>query len=255
MMSGMRKPSPISISSPRETTTSPPAGQFVERQKDGGGVVVDGDARARPAAAPAGRRYARRACRAGRRRDRIPGWNSRAAPPCSQRRASQIGMQHHAGGVDDAPQRRPFERRERPFDARFDRRAIAPAVADFRAHFLQHSSDRRHHHGPREPRQGGRKPFEHLMHGGQVAQLFAFGHEFDGTGWRERMQRRRRFCRPLCGLLRYCTCRHPQPHRQQSRRMPTRRFRLARPISRWCRQPLFCPSSPHGRWDGGSSCA
>ena len=40
-MSGMRKPSPISISSPRETMASPPAGQFVQRQKDRGGVVVD----------------------------------------------------------------------------------------------------------------------------------------------------------------------------------------------------------------------
>ena len=44
MMSGMRKPSPISISSPRETTTSWPRGQFVQRQIDGGGVVVDRDA-------------------------------------------------------------------------------------------------------------------------------------------------------------------------------------------------------------------
>jgi hypothetical protein len=65
MMSGMRKPSPISISSPRETTTSPPAGQFIQRQKDGRGVVVDGDAGA-PRSRSRARRCARRACRAVR---------------------------------------------------------------------------------------------------------------------------------------------------------------------------------------------
>ena len=45
MMSGMRNPSPISISSPRETTTSASGGQLVQGQKNGGGVVVDGDGR------------------------------------------------------------------------------------------------------------------------------------------------------------------------------------------------------------------
>ena len=46
MMSGMRKPSPISISSPRETIDFAARRQFVQRQINGRGVVVDRDGRA-----------------------------------------------------------------------------------------------------------------------------------------------------------------------------------------------------------------
>ena len=79
MISGMRKPSPISISSPRETMTSPPAASSFSARKIGRGVVVDGDAGRAGQPFQQMSRYGRRACRAGRPRGRIPDSNSRRA--------------------------------------------------------------------------------------------------------------------------------------------------------------------------------
>ena len=43
MISGMRKPSPISISSPRETITSPPRAKGREGEQHSGGAIIHDD--------------------------------------------------------------------------------------------------------------------------------------------------------------------------------------------------------------------
>ena len=108
MISGTRKPPPISTSSPRDTTTVAAACQRGEREQHRGGVVVHdqpglGAARAREQragvvvarAAPPGRQVelevrvrAADACGVGQR---VGG----------ERRAAEVGVQQHAGRVHD----------------------------------------------------------------------------------------------------------------------------------------------------------
>ena len=118
MISGMRKPSPISISSPRETTTSPPAASSFSARKMAAALLLT----AMPGA-PSSRSSRRAVCTSRLPRRPAARSYSRLEYPGrvdgAQRRASQVGMQHHPGGVYHAPQRRPFERRQRPLDARF----------------------------------------------------------------------------------------------------------------------------------------
>ena len=150
-------------------------GQFVERQKDGGGIVIDRDAgRAQQPLQQARGVHIALAAAPGREivfQVGIAGQHVDGA----QRRASQVGMQHHPGGIDDAPQRRAFERRQRLFDARFDGRPGGGAAQDFRPEFIQRAPSFRRHQRAREPRQGGEEAFEHFMHRRQFAQLVVFG--------------------------------------------------------------------------------
>ena len=91
--------------------------QFVERQQQRRGIIVDGNGgraqqplQQRPGvdialAALAGCKIVFQVGVAGLEGKR------------GQRRASQVGVEHHAGGVDDAPQRRPGDGVESPFHA------------------------------------------------------------------------------------------------------------------------------------------
>ena len=112
MMSGMRKPSPISISSPRETMASPPAASSLRARKTAAALLLTAMPGAPDEPFEQRLRCARRVCRGVRRRGRIRGWSSRRqGRERAERGAAQIGVQNDAGGVDDAAQRRALEAR------------------------------------------------------------------------------------------------------------------------------------------------
>ena len=95
-------------------------------------------------------------------------------------------MQHDAGGIDDAPQGRPFQRQERLFDASLRRQIVGPAAQDLGAKPVEGAANLGHHERPREARQGRGDPFQDLMDRREFTELWAVGHEFDGTrlSWR-----------------------------------------------------------------------
>jgi hypothetical protein len=108
-MSGMRNSPPISISSPRETTTFLPAGEALEGEEHGGGAIVHherglGACQSAEEAVHVG--VARAAFLAGHLHLEIgvPGGHG-LEPLAGQRReqgASEIRVEDHAGGVDHA---------------------------------------------------------------------------------------------------------------------------------------------------------
>ena len=107
MTSGTRKPPPISTSSPRETITSRPAASAESISSVGGGVVVDDDGRL--GAGELGRAAVRRGRRGGRGAAVEVVFESayprpialmRASADVAERRASEVGVDDHAGGVD-----------------------------------------------------------------------------------------------------------------------------------------------------------
>ena len=113
MISGMRKPPPISTSWPRETTTSRPA-EGGRRTMTVGGAVVDGGGRLGPGQ---GAEQVAALCGVAGPLVRLqvefevessPGGG--APPPARPRRRAgeaEVGVQDHAGGVQHPPQRRP----------------------------------------------------------------------------------------------------------------------------------------------------
>ena len=171
-------------------------GQLVEGQKDGGRVVVDGDPRRAEQplqklravdvalSAPAGGEVVLQVGITGERRHG------------AERRAPQVGVQHHARGVDHAAQRRGFERRERPLDARLRRRPGSPAGGDFGPHGIERAPDFRDDKRAREAGDGPRKAVENLMDRGQLAKLLGSRHEFDGTRGSPGAQQTARWRRP-----------------------------------------------------------
>ena len=184
MMSGMRKPSPISISSPRETIDFAAGGQFVQRQKDGGGVVVDDDAgRAeQPFEQRAGVHIALAA--ACRWRDRIPDWSSPgrgASGPSGARprlvcRTTPVALMTRRS--EGSLERGERVGRRCSIDSGVD---VAAAAESRRALHRARGGPRRPPERARKARGGGRQALDHLVHGGQVAQLLGVVHEFDGT--------------------------------------------------------------------------
>ena len=96
MISGIRNPSPISISSPRETTTSPPAASSFKASKMAAALLFTTIA-GRPQQPFEQRRRVRVpfAALAGRR-DRTPGWNTPAGARRPQRSPPEVGVQHDA---------------------------------------------------------------------------------------------------------------------------------------------------------------
>ena len=183
MMSGMRKPSPISISSPRETMTSPSVRQFGERQEDGRGVVVDGDrGHAEESVEEAGGVGVALAAASGGEVVFQVGVAGEGLP-AAQRSASQIGVQNDAGRIDDASQGGLLQRGRARRATRSS--AVAPfarAAENLGAHLVDHSANfgdqervriarggmRRGGRGPRGPR-------------ASRTQFLASVHEFDGT--------------------------------------------------------------------------
>ncbi len=175
MMSGMRKPSPISISSPRETTASPPAASSCSARKTAAALLLTampgapssrsssaGDVDVALAAASGGEVV-------------LEVGVSRHNGKRAQRRASQIGVQHDAGGVDDAAQRRPLKAARAPLDACDRRQAPRNRLPE------SPRAPHRARAGPRRPpahaesaREACASSFEHLMDGRQFAEFFAY---------------------------------------------------------------------------------
>ena len=120
--SGIRKPSPISTSSPRETTTSRPAASAASASKTAAALLFTTSA----ASAPVRRRSAsatwswrdprvpddRSSSGSSTRRRR----RSRVRARLGQRGASQVGVDDHPGGVDDPAEGRGAE----PLELRAD---------------------------------------------------------------------------------------------------------------------------------------
>ena len=147
----MRNEPPISISSPREISTSRPAASAFERQHQRAGGVVHHQ-RVLRAGEPreAARGSGRCGCPGCRCRDRARGCCSRRRPPPSrataaggQRRAAEVGVQHDAGGVE--------HRR------RLGRGALGEPLADLRGPVLG------------RPGPPGARRVERLPHGGDHA--------------------------------------------------------------------------------------
>ena len=119
-----------------------PAGrEFVQREEDGGGVVVDGDARRTQQsleeavevnvalAALAGGEVVLEIGISG---EKLAG---------TERGASEIGVEDDAGGIDDAAERRPFEVGEGALDAAFDGIGGGPSGGDVGAHRVERAAD------------------------------------------------------------------------------------------------------------------
>ncbi len=90
----------------------------------------------------------------------------------AQGRASEVGVQDDAGGVDDAAQRGFGQCPQRAFDARFDRRRgehRGGAGADFAPRLVEHAADFRDYHVVRDP--GRVDTLGDLVDGGQLAQF------------------------------------------------------------------------------------
>ena len=114
MMSGMRNSPPISMSSPRETMTSLPRREVSSASSTAAGVVVHHQ-RALGAGEPPQQRIHVAVAGAALLSARCPsrGSSSAAADHAQplhrqrrQERAAQVRMQHHAGGVDHARERK-----------------------------------------------------------------------------------------------------------------------------------------------------
>ena len=150
--------------------------QFVQRQKDGRGIVVDGDAGRAQQALQQARGVRRRACRAGRRPDRIRGWSSRRA--ASKRPSGarpRLVCSTTPVALIDAPQRRAV----RAPPGRCSTRTSTAAAGGAAARRI--SAARLH------PARGGSPPpparagyraqageaFEHFVDGRQFAQFLA----------------------------------------------------------------------------------
>ena len=145
-------------------------GQFVEREKDGGGVVVDGDRRgAEEPFEQAGEVHVAFAAAAGGEIVFQVGV-ARGERGGAERRASQVGVQDDAGGVDDAAQRGLFERGEGGLDAGFEgpRDGGAPrrisARAESRARRISATTE-----AAGKAREGGREALDHLVNRGKFA--------------------------------------------------------------------------------------
>ena len=107
MTSGTRKPPPISTSSPRETITSRPAASAASVSSVAAALLLTTTAASAPVSGRAAARRGRRGARASPARGRIRGWCSRASGRhalerrARERRAAEVGVEDHAGGVDD----------------------------------------------------------------------------------------------------------------------------------------------------------
>jgi hypothetical protein len=165
MMSGMRKPSPISISSPRETITS-----------NRGGVVVHRNTRRanQPLQQLGGVGVAFTARTLGEIVFEIRiAWQG---SKFYERRAPEIGVQDHASGVDYMAKGWRFESGKIFFNAGFDRDGIAMfAATTLLADRLQHTPYFVHDQPSREASFQPREARENMIHGRQIAQLFLGG--------------------------------------------------------------------------------
>ena len=100
----------------------------------------------------------------------------------AQRRTPQVGMQHHARGIDHRPQGRPLPSRQGLFHARFQRNRRARPGQQGGPLLIYRAADLGYHQLPRKARhQPGREAAEHFVDGGKIAQRTAVGHAFDGT--------------------------------------------------------------------------
>ena len=151
-------------------------GEFVEREKDRRGVVVDGNpGRADQPLQQAGQVNVALAALARREvvlEVEYPG----IGPSAPERRASEIGVQDDAGGIDDAPQRRPFQLREcrpRPAPRWADSRMRPAAISERTAASARRISATTMACGYRA--RAGREAIENFMHGRQIAEFERIG--------------------------------------------------------------------------------
>ena len=148
MMSGMRKLPPISMSCPREMTTSLPLRHGAQHDDGGGGVVVDGGSRfsaGQPAHPFADGDLPRRTFAAIEIEFQVEIAARRLGPPCRllrERRTAEIGVQDDAGGIDDRSQldlRLARPRRTATREAT-DAASIRPSIASPQANPRRRSS-------------------------------------------------------------------------------------------------------------------
>ena len=184
MMSGMRKPSPISISSPRETMTSPPAASSFSARKTAAALLLTAMA-GRAQQAFQQRRGVDVALAAAAGGEivfeiGIAGDDGHAAPSGARPR---LVCRTTPVALMTRRERRPFQgrqgarRRARRWRGRRELPARISSRAASRRAGLRHTTSAR---GKRAS--AGRRLLEHFMHGRQVARSFScIGHEFDGT--------------------------------------------------------------------------
>src|ERR1019366_2166845 len=154
MISGMRKPSPISINSPRETMASPPAASSCTARKT--------------AAAP--RQVVFEIAVTGQDGE------------CAEGGAPQVGVQDDSGGIDHVPQGRPREIRQRPLDARRDGGGLTGVPRqNLRSRGIDGAPDFADNQPTRKTCEAGRKLFEYLMNSRKFAEFLRIAHEFDST--------------------------------------------------------------------------
>ncbi len=173
----MRKPSPISISSPRETSTSRPSASAAERQQHGGRVVVDDERRlgaGQPAEDP---RHVilPRAALALREvvleiRVAAPDLRHPLERRGRQRRTAEVRVDDHARGVDGRAQAVGVRGGDLLGDELRELTRIA-AGADLLAGSIEHGA--RGLHGQPVRRRGETRVAQQLVDRRQLAQLHA----------------------------------------------------------------------------------
>ena len=117
----MRKPSPISTSWPRATSTSPPRAVAAKASSTAAALLLTASASSAPVTVQSTSctwswREARCAARQAVLEVGVAGGggDDRVDRLLRQQRPAEIGVHDHAGGVDDAAQRRRDRRREQP---------------------------------------------------------------------------------------------------------------------------------------------
>ncbi len=125
MTSGMRKPPPISTSSPRETTTSRPAARAVHASSTAAAQLFTTSASSAPVSAQQGGAHGAVAVPAGAPGEVVlqRGVAQRGLAHVvehlgAQRRAAEVGVQHDARGVDHPAEGAGGRTRRRPREAR-----------------------------------------------------------------------------------------------------------------------------------------
>ncbi len=182
----MRKPSPISTSSPRETITSPSRLVAASASSTAAALLLTTSASAAPVRAHSTSRTWRwRVARSPRGQVdleigvRAGGGGDRGERLGRQQRASQVGVGDDAGGVDHAPQRRRDGRRDQLLDPGREVGgregggvALSPALDDLAPQALDDGA-----HGPHDDlarvglgERRDRRLAQHLVDGGQAAQ-------------------------------------------------------------------------------------
>ncbi len=157
-------------------------------EKDGRGIIVDGDRRGSQEALEKARGVSVALAPASGSDVVFEVGVAGERIPTPERCSPQIGMQHDTGSVDDAAQRRPFESREPPPHPLFDGGAVRMFGEDFRAHLLDRAANLGGQKGVRIMRGRIGKAIENLMHRGQIAQFLAGIHDSDGTRQEKKAQ-------------------------------------------------------------------